>query len=195
MDDFSCKLSGDRAVLRMFEELPAAAQDRVIKPLLNLGARKLAQAEKSEAPDDSGLMKLAIGASSLKVYGSGGGKLLFITTGVRRGYRRAVTPGRGGRPRRQSKGFTEIAEQALMRNPVKYLHLVTGGRRAIHASGKILYSPQSGKFFGKSAAATEANPFIQRAGQQSASSVVSEIGNAAEQGIVAEAEKLAGGRQ
>jgi hypothetical protein len=191
MNDFSLKLTGDKAVERIFVELPGAVQDRVLKSMLNLGARKLAQAEKGEAPSDAGLLKLALGASSLKVYGSGGDKVLFIATGVRRGFRRAVTPRRGGGSRRQSKAFTEIASQEQIRNPAKYLHLVTGGRKAVVASGRALYSAQSDKFFGKSVAAAKPNPFMDRALHDSGPGIVTEITGEAERGILAEAEKLA----
>jgi hypothetical protein len=198
MSELSCKLTGDKAVMRMFAELPAAAQDRVMKPLLNKGARLMAQAAKGAAPDDSGLLKLSLGASNLKVYGSGSAdKLLFITVGARRGYRRAVTVAKRGRTlfgfgmKRRSKAFTQTAEQAMVRNPTKYLSLVEGGRSAITASGKVLYSAQSEKFFGKSASAVAANPFMEEAFSESRGGVVSQIESEAEAGIVAEAEKLA----
>ena len=93
MNEIRAYMTGDAAVQRMFMDLPKAAQDRVVKPLITQGSKILDDAAKAAAPVESGLMKLAIGSSKLKTYGGG---TIFITTGVRRGFRRAITAGRGG---------------------------------------------------------------------------------------------------
>lgn len=183
------KLSGDREVLRMFEGLPAAAQDRVMKPLVREGGAMLASAEKAEAPSQSGLMKTAIGVSSLKTYASGA--VLFITAGVRRGYRRAMQATSRGKLRYFGKQRPAEKPDLPVQDPAKYLHLVTGGRKAIHAmSGKVLFDRRTNRFLGKSVAAAKANPFVSRAFDAAKEMAVDHITTNAATRITAEAAKL-----
>jgi hypothetical protein len=84
--EFSLKLIGDENVRRMFEELPKAVQGRILRPLVRQGGTMIAAEEKAEAPAVTGLMKLALGTSPLRTYGSS----LLVAVGVRRGFRRAV---------------------------------------------------------------------------------------------------------
>jgi hypothetical protein len=187
MNEISWTLSGDKKVLEMFAALPRAAQERVLKGLVKKGGKRLAGAIEDEAPAESGLLRRAVGVSQLKTYGQG---TIFITAGVRRGFRRAVTMRRNGRFARLSKAFSENAEQELMRDPVRYLHLVTGGRKAILQEGKKLYSAQMNKFFGKQVAKVDPNPFVDRAFRAAKEPVLQIFEPEAPPAIEAEAAKL-----
>lgn len=189
MNEIRAYMTGDVAVQRMFMGLPQAAQERVVKPLILQGSKILDAAVKAAAPVESGLLKLAIGSSKLKAYSGG---TIFITTGVRRGFRRAVSSGKGGKLRVRSKPYTAAHPDEAVRNPAKYLHLVTGGRKAITAvKSKILYSAVSNKFFGKSVAAVKPNPFMERAFDAVKEQVAATILDRAPEMIEAEAVKLA----
>jgi hypothetical protein len=188
VNEMHVSITGDAAIQRMFLELPKTAQDRVLKPLIVQGSKIFDAAVKSAAPVESGLMKLAIGSSKLKTYGS----TIFITTGVRRGFRRAVTASRQGKLRARSKSYTAANPSEVVRDPVKYLHLVTGGRKAITAvKSKLLYSAATNKFFGKSVAAAKPNPFVDRAFDAAKEQVAQTILSQAPPRIEAEAHKLA----
>jgi hypothetical protein len=188
MHEIRAYLTGDIAIQRMFMELPRATQERVVKPLIAQGSKLLDSAVKAEAPTESGLMKLAIGSSKLKTYSGG---TIFITTGVRRGFRRAVTTKRGGGLRVRSQTYTESNPTETVRNPVKYLYLVTKGRKAITiVKSKILYSAAMNRFFGKTVAAAAPNPFIERAFDAVKDQVAATILAQAPAMIEAEAVKL-----
>ena len=153
---------------RVFAELPDRTQMRILKPAMGRAAQIVAAAEKSEAPKETGLMETSLGASATRTYNaSGGSTKLFIAVGVRRGYRRAVVPKARGGLRylgRAASVAAEANDDANMRNPEKYLHLITGGRKAVMASNrKVLYSALSGRFLGKSVAEADPNPFMDRA--------------------------------
>lgn len=153
-------LSGDREVADLLARLSASAIDRAVKPALRSGSAGLAEALRGAAPQETGLLKRAMGTSLLKTYPS----VFFITAGVRRGFRRSVSRTRMGRWRVRGKRATEAAGQESVRNPAKYLHLVTGGRKPVEATdARVLYSHQSGTFFGRRAAAAPSNPFVERA--------------------------------
>jgi hypothetical protein len=189
MSEMRVSMTGDAAAQRMFLELPKTAQDRVLKPLVVQGSKILDAAVKAEAPVESGLMKLAVGSSKLKTYG---GSTIFITTGVRRGFRRAVTATKTGKLHVRSKSFTESNPNEAVRDPVKYLHLVSGGRKAVTATkSKLLYSAATNKFFGKSVAAANPNPFVERAFDAAKEQVTQTILSQAPARIEAEAQKLA----
>ena len=189
MPEIEIKISGDAAVRRMFEQLPAAAQKRVLSPLMQQGGKLLSNAIKGESPIDTGLMSEAIGESKLKTYG---GSKLFITAGVRRGFTRAIMPKARGGVKRLGKNKSAVADKKYNRNPARYLHLITGGRSALSAkTSKILYSPQSNTFFGKHVAPTKLNPFVTRAFDSVKDQVVSSVTNSAPALIEAEAAKLA----
>jgi len=180
---------------RMFRELPARAQMRVLRPAMERAAKIVAASETGEAPKETGLLGQSIGVSTTRTYGtSGGSSKIFIAVGVRRGFRRAVVATKRGRVRHLGKAASEAAEaagDAQMRNPTKYLHLVTRGRKAIVASRrKILVSSVSGRFLGKSVAAVPPNPFIQRAFDASAEQAASAVLAAGVAGIEAEASSL-----
>jgi hypothetical protein len=189
MNDIRAYMTGNAAVQRMFMDLPKAVQDRVVKPLIQQGSKILDSAVKAAAPVESGLMKLAIGSSKLKTYGGG---TIFITTGVRRGFRRAVTATKSGKLRVRSKPFTESNPGETVRDPVKYLHIVTGGRKAITATKtKLLYSAATNRFFGKSVAAAKPNPFVEKAFDAAKGQVAETILGQAPARIEAEAGNLA----
>jgi hypothetical protein len=189
MNEIRAYMTGDVAVQRMFMGLPKTVQDRVVKPLMLEGSRILDAAARAAAPVESGLMKLAIGSSKLKAYSGG---TIFITTGVRRGFRRAVTATRGSKLRARSKSFTEATTNETVRDPVRYLHLVSAGRKAITAvKSKILYDAATNRFFGKSVAAAKPNPFMARAFDAAKEQVAATILEKAPEMIEAEAARLA----
>jgi hypothetical protein len=192
MGEFKMQLTGDKELLRLFEELPAAAQNRVLKPLLRSAGAQIALLERGEAPTQSGLLKTSLGASTLRSYSS----TLFITAGVRQGFRRAVqgTNYRGGFARKvryfgkqKSADYPELPVQ----DPVRYLHLVTGGRKALSATNKkVLFDARTGKFFGKSVQKQDANPFIERAFDEAKNTVVDQITSEGSEKILAEAKSF-----
>jgi len=174
MREFTINFTGDLDVLRRLEALPARAQQRVLKPLMREGARQIAAAAKSEAPARTGLLATSLGPSKLRTYS---GTQLFVAVGVRRGFRRAIHRTARGTLRYRSKKATAAAgPDAQIANPVKYLHLVTGGRKAVAAAArKSLYSAMEGRFFGRSVAAAAPNPFMTRMFDSVAGSVVANI--------------------
>jgi phage gpG-like protein len=92
----------------------------------------------------------------------------------------------------RSKSFTEANPSETVRDPVKYLPIVTGGRKAITAKvSKILYSAATNRFFGKSVAAAKPNPFFERAFDSSKEEVAGTILQKAPGMIESEAQKLA----
>jgi hypothetical protein len=191
MSEITMTLSGDREVVRMFEELPTRAQKHVLTPLLKMGSKMLSHAEKSEAPHASGLLGLAIGASKLRTYES----TIFITAGVRRGFRRAVTRKARGGVKRLGKAKTAASPDLPAQDPVRYAHLVSGGRKAVSVvRSKVLYDPRSGKFFGRHVKGVAPNPFVDRAFDRTKTSVLEMIVHEAPDRICAEASKLANSR-
>jgi len=188
MNDLAIQITGDKQVLRMFEELPHYAQERVLKPLMRMGASLAALEERAEAPTQSGLLQTSLGPSTLRTYGGG---TLFITTGVRRGFRRAVQATSRGKVRFLGKKKSEENPELPVQDPVKYLHLVIGGRKAIQAmNGKKLYDARTGRFFGPSVAAAAPNPFMDRAFERAKTTVSEKITAEAEERIMAEASAL-----
>jgi hypothetical protein len=153
-------MRGDREVRLMLDGMNARMVRRIVGPLMIEADRMIVAALKGEAPRETGLLALAIGHTPVKHYGDG---ILFTTVGVRRGFRRAVGHFKRGRVYRISKAKSENTEGPF-RNPTKYLHLVTVGRKAVSAiRAKTLYSSQSERFFGKKVAAVAPNPFVTRA--------------------------------
>lgn len=194
MGDFRMEMIGDENVRRMFEELPKAAQDRVLKPLIRQGSAMIAAEEKAEAPTVTGLLKLALGTSPLRTYSTS----LLVAVGVRRGFRRAVqgTNYRGGwasKTRYMSKKRTEENPTVPVQDPSKYLHLVIGGRKAISATkAKVLYDLRTGKFFGQHVAEQSPNDFIERAFERSQATVVQSLSSQIETAVLAEAKAILG---
>jgi hypothetical protein len=159
MIKFNVNLTGTPAVQKMFSDLPAATQTRVLKPLVKRAGTMLAPALKAAAPRGSGLLAASMGVSTLKTYRS---STVFLAVGARRGFRRAVSVSVRGKKRFLSSKKSE-ASTLPVQNPAKYLHLVTGGRKAVAASRtSILYSAIAKRAFGRTAAAVPANPFVAR---------------------------------
>jgi len=145
MATFAMQLTGDREVLRMFGELPERARKRVMEPLLAEASRAVAAIARADAPKETGLLERALGPSKLSRYG--GGTKLFIAVGARRGFRRAVSRTRGGKGKVLSAARTDRGEGAMVRDPIKYLHLVTGGRKVSTAGARLgAYAGASGGF-------------------------------------------------
>ena len=103
-----------------------------------------------------------------------------------------MTASRNGKLRVRSRAFTESNPSEAVRDPAKYLHLVTGGRKALMATkSKILYSSLTDKFFGKSVRGVAPNPFMERAFESAKEQVAGTIIAQAPTMIEAEAEKIA----
>ncbi len=162
--DVSFSIIGAERTRDMLAELPAAAQNRVIKPLMRDAAKDIAKLEKAESPKDTGLMKKALGSTPLKTYG----ETFFIATGVRRGF--------------EKDG----------KNPTKYAHLVSGGRKETEAKkGRFLADKGRDKFFGKKVAAVAPNPFVDRAFRRAKNETVPKLETRGAELIEQEAAKLA----
>jgi hypothetical protein len=210
-------LTGDKQLQALFETLPKAAQERVLTPLMRKAAALVAETTRAAAPSETGLLRLALGASALREYASG----FFVAVGARRGFRRLVTAGARGQLK-IARGSRPDAGEEDARNPTQYLHLVTGGRKesvagarlggygegtdilghgyrghfAIpvgarrRASSTILANITSGRFFGKKAAAVPPDDFIDRAFAEAAPQVEAMLAEQAGPLIEAEAAKL-----
>jgi hypothetical protein len=184
MRELEIRLIGDESVMRMLDELPGATQAQVIRPAMRDAMRTIGNALRSEAPEETGLLKRALGATPVKTYRN----VLFATAGVRRGFRQAVTHNAKGRVRLTRK---TPDQEGMYRNPTKYLHLVEGGRKALSvATAKALYSAQSGKFFGKRVQAAKPQPFVGRTFDRIADAVVVDVSETVAQGVVDAAARL-----
>ena len=107
-------------------------------------------------------MEQAIGAGTLRTYRTAGSTRLYVAAGVRWGFRRSVTVTPRGKLK-VDRASRPDAGDAGSRDPAKYLWLVTHGRKAVAAKDrKILYDGFSQRFLGRSVAAAEPNPFIER---------------------------------
>jgi len=180
------RIFGTEEVIAAFERLSHGAQNRVLKPIMTSASNQIAEALRGEAPEESGLLKRAMGSSPLRTYATA----LFITAGVRRGFRRSVSLARTGRWRIRGKKATESAGGEMIRNPAKYLHLVTGGRKAVSATNaRVLYSAQINTFFGRHAKKVDPNPFVQRTFASVASTVCTRICQEAAGRIVEESSR------
>ncbi len=161
--DVSFSIIGAEKTRNMLAELPAAAQNRVVKPLMRDAAKDIARLEKAESPKDTGLLKKALGSTPLKTYD----ETFFIATGVRRGF--------------EKDG----------KNPTKYAHLVSGGRKETEAKGSFLADKGRDKFFGKKVAAVAPNPFVDRAFRRAKNETVPKLETRGAELIEQEAAKLA----
>ena len=149
------------AVQRRLEDLKREILKKIMAPAVERATKRLAEMEKQSAPDRSGLLRQALGATKGKTYLE---KLTaWSAVGPRRGYGRillARMTTKGVRVRRTSKKFTEENTLSTYANPVKYAHLVRGGRKAIVALGKkALYDKFTGRFFGHSVKAAAPHDF------------------------------------
>lgn len=176
------------AAQRMFSELPRSVQSRIMARRMRAASGILDSALKAEAPKDTGLLRQAIGSTTVKQYGY----TLFLASGVRRGFRKVVSPKRRGRGTVIKRGVSaESADAGMVRNPTKYLHLIVGGRKAIHATkAKVLYSRQSDTFFGKSVQKTTPDDFVTRAFDSAKSQVIASVEAGIAEEIETEASRL-----
>jgi hypothetical protein len=184
--DVSMEISGDVEVLRMFDRLADRAQEKVAKELMTAGGKAAAEVERSEAPEQSGLLRQAIGVSALRSYS--GGKLLFVATGVRWGFRRTATVTPQGKLQYVHSSRPESGAAGAI-DPARYQNPLMHGREAIEPEpGKILHS-LTGRFFTKAAAAA-ANPFIERSFPAAAAAAQAAVTERAPDLICAEADAL-----
>jgi HK97 gp10 family phage protein len=172
-------VSGCKELTAKLEQLPAKVQNVVLKKAVKSGSKVIEQAEKSQAPSESGLLKQSLGATSVKSYGT----TIFSTVGARRGFRRAVVATKSGGVKRLGKKASAALSDANFRDPTKYLHIIERGRKAIDAQEKILYSPVMNRFFGRQVAGVSANPFIERAFETAADAAVGVIQSETVEGI------------
>ena len=158
-------LFGSEQIQDAFEELSARTQNKILKSALQWAADAIVEIEKGEAPRDSGLLSEALGSSALRKFSSA----LFITAGVRWGFRRRIV--REGRGRRflQDQEAT-MAKAWTFADPGRYVGVLSAGRTN--------YRPVAG------------NPFMTRAADKAASSVAAGLLQIVADGIAAEAAKL-----
>ena len=158
-------LFGDGKIQSAFLELPARAQKAVIEPLMTWAAATAADIEKGEAPRATGLLALAIGASPLRKGGS-----LFITAGVRWGFRRAITRRRNGRRRYLGPVASALATLNFMADPARYVGVLIAGQ---HSRREV-----------------PGDPFMNRAAEIATRTIGQSLSDMAAAGVLREAEKL-----
>ena len=186
--EITFEISGDAAIAQMFEELPKHVQERVLKPLLRDASATVASVAESDAPEQLGLLKQAVGASALRVYGS----RLFITVGVRQGFGRDVQVSARRAGRLTGRPGRGLVPQSTRVDPARYGGTVQAGRGPIEAAGtKILYSRVLDLVLGRRVAAAKPRPFMREAFDQTAQAVISKIQADAAPRIEAEAAALA----
>ena len=167
---------------KAFARLSEKAQDQILRPIMTAASKVVAEAERAAAPVESGLMQQAIGVSTTRTYWAQGSSRIYIAAGVRWGFRRTVNLVRGklkvDRQSRPESGAENV------RDPAKYLWLVTHGRKAVAAKDrKILYDAFTNRFAGKQVAASTPDPFIQRTYNQVAPRVAALIAGQGAAGI------------
>jgi len=188
---FNVNILGAEAAQRALLLLGDAAENRIMRPIMAEAARILTERASAEAPEETGLLRLSLGATPVKSYG---GKTLFATVGVRRGFRRAVEATyTKNRVRYLSAERSALAgDDAAYRDPVRYLHLVSGGRQAVSAQNvSILYSAAANRFLGRSVPEAKANPFMDRAFAGAATAIVARAEAVAAAAVATEVAKAA----
>ena len=120
-------LTGDKALIRTLDRLPAALVRRVVRPAVRSALVPINKAAKRKAPKETGLLKKSIGAV-VKVYKRTG--VIWGGVGPRKGFRQVID----GKPR----------------DPVKYAHLVEFGteRAPAQAFLRPAFDENKGKAFG-----------------------------------------------
>ena len=140
------KILDDAAVISQFTRLKKHIRDQALKPLVQQIGRMVASAAMGMVPKQTGLLARSIGVSSVKLYKatgsnavdpsqnvtgrletSGPADVVYVAVGPRRGFGRQVA--------RNAKGKLKIlgkkASGGVLRDPVKYGHLVEGGHQIV----------------------------------------------------------------
>ena len=117
---------------KAFARLAEKAQDGIMRPILTAASKVVAEAERQAAPQETGLLREAIGASATRTYKSAGSTKLFIAAGVRWGFRRNVARNARGKLKFDRKS-RPVAGERNARDPAKYLGPVTKGHGAAAA--------------------------------------------------------------
>jgi hypothetical protein len=155
--------AGDQELIARLSALSYRLQIEALTPAVREIGDRVAADASSRAPVEIGLLAESIGRSAVKKYKGERRGLIYIAVGPRRGFRRAIVRGPRGRRRLLGEKATAALPEdpeASFRDPVRYAHLVEGGRQAVRAKpGHVLYSQGAGRFFA-SAKAAAAKPFI-----------------------------------
>jgi HK97 gp10 family phage protein len=169
-DTVSISLDGDRELMQLFEELPRRLANKVLVQAVSAAAAPIRDDMRNSAPKESGLLAKSIKIRSRKYKG---GDMRMAVIGPSRGMKSPVIIQRTGKNlghirASKAKGAFERTwldkGNAIMRDPAKYAHLVTGGRRGLHAKEKkVMWSALRNVFFPKGVRAVAGRPFIQRA--------------------------------
>jgi hypothetical protein len=89
VNEITCELKGGRVLYEALGALPNAAAMRIIRPIVEQKARRIASVMASGASSDSGLLKKSLGMTPMKIYRKG--TIAFAAAGPRRGFRRIIT--------------------------------------------------------------------------------------------------------
>lgn len=160
-------LIGGAALEKVAMELPQVLL-AALEPVLREISKMVAAEAKARVRSKSGLLVASIGTSPVRRYRNSGSRTIYIAVGPRRGFRRVVTQAKRGGIKKLGKGRSAAIEAAAggwkaagIQNPVKYAHLVEGGRGpSVARPGGILYSHSLRRGFGTSVAAAPPHPFM-----------------------------------
>lgn len=155
------------ALARISERMRA----KILLRAVAAGAAPVLEDMRANAPQESGLLKKSIKMRQ-RVYK--GGLMRVAVIGPAKGFKQVVTVQRSGKKAgrikaTRAKGAVARAAagrpMAIFRDPVKYAHLVEGGRKAVRPkTAKVLYSALHNIFFPKKGVrAVAARPFVARA--------------------------------
>jgi hypothetical protein len=173
--------------MRALERFQSQILKEVIKPGLEKASKQLAAIEQSSvARDRTGLLRRSIGSTAVRLYPAT--FCGWVASGPRHGFGRVIqqTWTRKGRRKKKlkigSRALTDLARlgqaaagpKMLYADPVKYSHLVAGGRKAVFAGQKgdkatgkhSLRDSFTGKFFGRSVRAAAPKDFMAPAESQ-----------------------------
>lgn len=119
----SVRLEGDKELRRMLRKAPAEVFDRAISPATRRAMAPVARSAKKcitalRLKDSSGLLRKSIGVKAKRYKRRGS---MWVGVGPRTGFRQMVTTRTG---------------RVMLRDPVKYAHLVEQG--FTHYSGRVV---------------------------------------------------------
>lgn len=117
------QFTGLEEVLDYLTKLKASVAQSVIRQAVRYGATPILQVARSEARVESGLLRKSLGVK-VKSYSNGS---VIAVIGPRKGFRQEVGIV-GGRAVRGKRAMNK-ARRTLVRNPVKYAHLVELGTK------------------------------------------------------------------
>jgi hypothetical protein len=193
MQTVSLKLTGQEKMFATLEALPKAVELRILRNAMRKALKPMEAGARGGVPRFSGLLERSIGVGRPKWYAHSG--VMYLAVGPRSGFKKSVgyvEGSRGGRYKvlRSAKQKATAKDQRIQ-NPIKYAHLVEGGRRAVAATGKALYFYGMGLFRPR-AASVAGRHFMARAWASASSAALSIMQAEIAVGVEREANKLSG---